>query len=207
MPPESKVFTNNKMSHTSNSIEVEQQFWVTNIESVQAWVKQNALFKYTNHQVDDYFTPAHSDYFAKKFPNEFFRVRNADGKFSTTFKYWYESDDQGHHSHCDEYETKVEDGEQFKKILQATGFTVRVTVDKIRTSYSYKNFEINIDVIKNLGSFCEIEIQGDYDSVADAQKQIEIFAKEIGIHNDEGAPDMTCGYAMMLFRKQEQISN
>jgi adenylate cyclase class 2 len=198
-----KLINKLNMGHNISSIEIEDRFWVVDLSPLKNWLKKNATFKFANRQVDEYFTPAHKDYLANKYPNEFFRIRNEEGRFSTTYKFWYAVDNNGHHSHCDEFETEIANGDQFKKMMMAMGFTPRITVDKTRSSYSYKNFEIDIDEVKDLGSYCEIEIEGEYQDIDDAHKQIAEFAKKLGVTGIEGGPDMTGGYAMMIARAQK----
>lgn len=189
------------MGHKADSIEIEDKFWVPNTKPLLNWLSKNAKFEYKKRQIDEYFTPAHVDWLAEKYPNEFFRIRNADGDFSANYKFWYKTKTDHKGSHCDEFETDLDDGDQFKKMILAMGFKSRITVDKIRSSYQYKNFEIDIDEVKDLGTFCEIEIESDYIDIPDATNQIKNFATKIGVSDISDGPDMSGGYAMMLFRK------
>jgi predicted adenylyl cyclase CyaB len=192
------------MSHNSNSIEIEQKFYLPDSKPLTTWLEKNAKFKHRDQQVDVYYTPAHNDYLAKDYPTEFFRIRNSEGKFSTTYKNWHEIDENLNHAYCDEFETEISNGDQFQKMILALGFTARITVDKVRSSYEYHDCEIDIDEIKGLGSFCEIEIHGEYSDVAEAHKQIEKLAQEMGITDFKDGPDTTGGYAMMIFRQNTQ---
>ena len=62
--------------------------------------------------------------------------------------------------YCDEFETKIGSIEQFRKILSALNFRSIVTVDKLRKIYTYKDYEVAIDSVKDLGDFVEIEYIG-----------------------------------------------
>lgn len=64
----------------------------------------------------------------------------------------------GDHNAFHEYETKIENFEQTKKLLEAIGFNVFCIVDKKRTSYSYKNCTINIEDIRDYKPAIELEI-------------------------------------------------
>ena len=61
---------------------------------------------------------------------------------------------------CDEYETSLGDMEQLRKILLALNFKSIVTVDKVRNTWTYQDYEIAIDSVKNLGDYVEIEYIG-----------------------------------------------
>ena len=89
--------------------------------------------------------------------------------------------ENGKSGHCDEYKTEIEDIIQARKIFEALNFKFLVTVDKLRKTWKYKDYEIDIDSIKGLGDFVEIEYIGNED--ADPKKITEEmikFLKEIG---------------------------
>jgi len=96
------------------------------------------------------------------------------------YKDWQYNDD-GKSNHCNEFETKIEDLDVFKKILEALNFRSLTVVDKLRKSWSYNDYEISIDEVATLGSFVEVEYTGS--NSVDPQKVAEEmthFLTEIG---------------------------
>jgi predicted adenylyl cyclase CyaB len=186
----------------ANNIEVELKFRVKDKPRLLSWLRANAKLESQNRQIDDYYTPAHRNFFAKEFPDEFLRIRRSGEKASITYKFWNTTGDNKQYSHCDEYETDVENGDQIEKIFKALDLKLVVTVDKNRSSYRYKNFEIEVDDIAEIGTVCEIEIKGGYESVTEAHKQICDLAELLGFSESDRGGDMKLGYALMIMKKK-----
>lgn len=161
--------------------EIEIQVQVEKPEKLIAFLKKQAVFKYKNHQIDGYFVPAHRNFLDKKPIEEWLRVRESDAKASITYKKWYYQK-SGRSTHCDEYETNIENADQFKKILRALDFKPVVTVNKVREVYSYLEYEIAIDSVKGLGNFIEIESEAkkDKDPTKTTQEMIK-FLKDLQV--------------------------
>ncbi len=139
-----------------NDIEIEIQVNIENNKPLLDFLEKNAEFKSEKHQVDEYFSPTHRDFLAVRPIKEWLRLRNAGRNHSITYKNWH-FDKNGKSHYCDEFETKIEDLNQVKKILSVLNFKPIVKVDKIRKSWIHKDYEISLDLIKGLGSFVEIE--------------------------------------------------
>ncbi|MEK6935118.1 MAG: class IV adenylate cyclase [Nanoarchaeota archaeon] len=86
------------------------------------------------------------------------RIRNINDKTILTFKgsSLLEKD-----SAWLEWENEIADSEVLKKLLLSNGFVELVTIKKNRKKFIFQDFEINYDEVENLGSFVEIELQGD----------------------------------------------
>lgn len=141
------------------SIEIEIQVQVEKIKPLENFLKKNAKFEGEYHQIDEYFTPAHRNFIAKKPTDEWLRLRNANGKFSINYKNWHHDKDGKSH-HCDEHETEVVDINKMRYIFESIDIKPIVVVDKIRKIYRYKKYEIALDEVKKLGDFVEIEYKG-----------------------------------------------
>jgi len=137
-------------------IEVEIQVEAENIQPLIELMEKSGKFLFEEHQIDQYYTPLHRDFRNKKPIEEWLRLRNSDGKYSVTYKNWHR-DKNKKAVHCDEYETTLGDIDQLEKILKILNFTTVVKVDKSRKAYMYKEYEIALDKVKNLGNFIEIE--------------------------------------------------
>jgi len=165
----------------NNNIEIEIQVNVENPKPLIEFLKANGNFQSEKHQLDEYFSPAHRDFLATRPVAEWLRLRDADGKYSINYKNWH-FDENGKSHYCDEFETKIEGIEQARKILSVLNFKPIVAVDKLRKIWTFGDYEIAIDSVKNLGDFVEIEYIGK-DEKADPKKITEEminFLKKIG---------------------------
>ena len=158
-----------------NNTEIEIQVNIENSKSLIEFLKKNAEFKSEKHQIDEYFSPVHRDFVGVRPVNEWLRLRDSSGKYFINYKNWHREKD-GKSYHCDEYETKIEDLNQLKKILEVLNFKPLVKVDKIRKVWVYKNYEISVDSVKGLGGFVEIEYIGKNEK-ADPKKITEEMIK------------------------------
>ena len=163
------------------NVEIEIQVNIENSDPLIDFLEKNAKFKVKNHQVDEYFSPAHRDFVAVRPVNEWLRLRNSNGKYSINYKNWHR-EKNGKSHYCDEYETEIEDLFQFKNILNILNFRSLVKVDKVRKIWTYKNCEIAVDSVKGLGDFVEIEYIGKNEKVNPEEITEEMikFLKNIG---------------------------
>jgi adenylate cyclase class 2 len=188
-----------------NEIEVELKFMVQDEKKLRDWLEENAKLKFTNRQVDEYYTPAHRDFFAEKYPFEYLRIRKSGDDSSIAYKYWHSTGKEKEYSHCDEFETEIENAQTLKKIFSALNFKHLVTVDKTRSAYDFENFEIEVDDVKELGVVCEIEIKGRYESIDEARAQIMALARKLGFDESDRGDDLRMGYVYMLAKKKGML--
>jgi len=164
-----------------NDIEIEIQVKIENSKPLMEFLEKNADFRSEKHQIDEYFSPAHRNFIGVRPVKEWLRLRDSGGQYFISYKNWYfGKDGKGHY--CDEHETKTEDLTQIKKILEALNFKSIVKVDKLRKTWIYKNYEIAMDSVKELGDFVEIEYIGKEEKV-DPKKITEemvAFLKDMG---------------------------
>ena len=164
-----------------NDVEIEITVNIEHTKPLIEFLEKNTEFKSEKHQIDEYFSPAHRGFLDIRPVKEWLRLRDADGEYSINYKNWHYNKD-GKSYHCDEYETKVEDLSQIKKILNVLNFKPLVKVDKIRKTWLYKDYEIDMDSVKKLGDFVEIEYIGK-DKNVDPKKITEEmidFLKNLG---------------------------
>ncbi len=141
-------------------IEIEVQLRVSKTDKLIAFLENEAEFTGEAYQKDEYMVPQHRDFVAKKPVKEWLRVRESDKKSSVNYKNWH-YDESGRSTHCDEYETPVEDVDQMRKIFAAIDIKPLITVEKKRKTYRYKDYEVALDEITDLGSFVEVEYKGE----------------------------------------------
>ena len=60
-----------------NNIEIEIQVNIENSKPLIEFLEKNAEFKLEEHQIDEYFSPAHRDFVAVRPVNEWLRLRNS----------------------------------------------------------------------------------------------------------------------------------
>jgi len=144
-------------------------------------LKKNACFESKKHQIDEYFVPAHRNFINVRPAKEWLRLRNTDGVYSVNYKNWHINKvGKGHY--CDEYETRIQDQDQMKKIFKALDLKPIVTVSKQRENWIYKDYKISIDSVSGLGDFVEVEYIGrekDVEPEKITEEMIE-FLKGIG---------------------------
>lgn len=180
-------------------MEIEIKVKVEKTENLKSFLEKEAKKEYVDQQVDEYYTPAHRNFTVADPIVEWLRLRDSKGKFSINYKHWKHEED-GRSHYCDEYESKIENIENLRKILLATDFKHLVTVNKLRSVWTYKDYEISMDTVEDLGDFIEIEYKGNTENVVPAEitAQMETFLNDIGCGNLER--DFK-GYPYLLLEK------
>lgn len=84
-------------------------------------------------------------------------------------------------THADEYETKVDDVEAIRRLLEALDFRPLVTVDKTREEWQLPDVEVVFDHVIDAGDFVEFEYKADAATVEDATEQLEAFIASLGV--------------------------
>lgn len=161
--------------------EIEIQVQVDNIGALLDFLKTNGKFQEKRHQIDEYFTPSHRNFLGVRPAVEWLRLRDSNGVFSTTYKKWH-VDEEGKTQYADEYETKIENIDQLRKIFTVIDIKPLITVDKERDIWLYKDYEVAIDKIRGLGDFVEVEYKGENHEVdpKDVTTEMVKFLKDVG---------------------------
>lgn len=119
-------------------------------------MKEKLMFlgaKVTNklHQIDTYFK--HSK---DKNRDLLIRIRREGDQSKLTFK---GSTKDKEDIAWPEWENEIQNPDALEQLFLTNGIIKLCTINKKRTSYNYNNLEINYDVISELGTFVEVEIQ------------------------------------------------
>jgi adenylate cyclase class 2 len=151
--------------------------------------------------VDEYFYNKATSQFLPKEDmaiTECLRIRQAgDAAYYTYKKDIFLVD--GAWSHSDEYETGVDDPETLRQALLKQQYTPLVVVDCQKTKYMWKEYEITLEDVTNLGVFLEIEHVADqHDDIALVKAQIREDMKKLGFTTLE---EVTTGKPEFLLRK------
>lgn len=163
------------------NLEIEIQANIENVIPLSEFLENKGAFKYENHQIDEYFTPAHRDFVETHPVKEWLRLRNSDGKYSLNYKNWYYDENGKSMSYCEEREIKIDDIFKLKDILDFLNFKSLVVVDKIRKVRKFKDYEIAVDKVEDLGDFVEIEYIGSANGAEPTQiiAEMKAFLKNL----------------------------
>jgi len=142
-----------------STIEIEIQVQIEHLAPLKAFLEKSAQFTGERQQIDEYYSPAHKDYLATKPVAEWLRLRQEGDRQSVTYKKWY-YEANGKSTHADEYETSVAEVDKLRLIFQALDIKHLITVNKLRRTYRYEDYEIALDSIEGLGDFIEVEYKG-----------------------------------------------
>ena len=141
------------------NIEIEIQTRVQKSDVLLNFLEKEAKFISENNQIDEYFTPAHKNFVSIKPIEEWFRIREENGKYTINYKKWHYENGIG--TYADEYETDIGDKETARKIFIALDLKPLIIVNKTRKKFMYKDYEIAFDNVVGLGDFVEIEYKGE----------------------------------------------
>lgn len=149
-------------------------------------------------QVDAYYNAPHRDFLAPDAISEWLRIRTEERGTSVNFKRWHPVDALIK-THADEYETKVEDAEAIRRLLEALDFTPLVTVDKTREEWKLPEIDIVFDHVVDAGDFAEFEFKGDAENVGDATTRLEDFIASLDVQLGE---PINRGYPHILLGRE-----
>ena len=121
------------------------------------------------------------------------RLRRKNNDYYITYK-----DDvfeNGKWLYSDEYETKVESIEMIKNIFKKLGLVKFIEIDNKKETYTYNNYEIVIENVKDLGIFMEVEYCTNEDvDVKKVKKEIQNFINSLDLNVSKelnmGKPEM-----------------
>ncbi|MFC0866380.1 class IV adenylate cyclase [Sphaerimonospora cavernae] len=178
--------------------EVEQKYQVKDIAALKtALEKRAAKPGSTTRQVDTYYNAPHRDFLAPDTVSEWLRLRESDHGDSVNYKQWLPAG-AVIKTHCDEFETPVEDIEALRRTLQALDFTILVTVEKVREEWVVPGLvEVAFDTVTGAGDFVEFEFKGEAADAEAAIAQLDTFIAsldvELGERINRGYPHILLG--------------
>lgn len=179
------------------NIEVEIKVKVDNLSEIKEKVSKMGKLVKVIKQIDDYYIPAHRDFFARK-PHtvEWLRIRTNPGKIVLEYMRSINPKEDGDHDYAEEYETEILDKSETEKILGFLDFKKVVTIEKDREYWMCGKMEVALDTVKDLGTYVEAEAKGDFKDEAEAKTECIKFLENLGIKDVEnnfiklGYPDL-----------------
>lgn len=122
------------------------------------------------------------------------RIRENNGKFIFTVK-----QPQSNELDAEEHETEITDSAEFKEALILMGYKPVVEIHKVRRKAKYKDYEICLDDVKELGSFVEVEKITEEENAEEIQEELFKFLESLGIKRENR---VTNGYDTLVYLKQ-----
>ena len=141
-------------------------------------------------QVDTYYSPPHETFLGK---SKFLRLRvtRARGVVKASFEYHVPF---GRYA-AREHEVKIDDWQTMRHILRSLGFKQEMQVIKKREEWQWSQIEIEIDQVRGLGTFIELEVMGKTQTAA--LKLIDKLAVQLEFQPSQ----QVIGYFKLLMRK------
>jgi len=148
---------------------------------------KNAEFKGIDHQIDTYFKV------------DFGRLKLREGKIENCLIYYQRSNKKGP-KQSDVVLFKSEPKSSLKEIL-IKALSILVVVDKKREIYFIDNVKFHIDIVKDLGTFIEIEAIDSDGNIGKNKllKQCQFFLDLFNISQDDL---ISVSYSDLLLQKQ-----
>jgi adenylate cyclase class 2 len=186
----------------SGNVEVEIKIPLSKkiFEKIRRFLKKSAKFIGSSNEIDKYYNSPHRNFLAKKHPIEYLRIRTKNGsKSSCTYKFVH-NNRKGQRIRSDEYETGIENSEQLEKIFNVLNFDNFLTIDKERKTYEVKHdFEVDMDKVKGLGYFIEIETLRTFGTSRKTFNRVCTFATKLGLDPAKMDKD---GYVLLMMKKK-----
>ena len=172
-------------------IEVEAKARILDINDIRNKARKIGKYKGKQKKIDDYYTLENLN----KYPGKSLRIRKLDRIYQVNFKKSINFKNGIHAKK--EVEFKVSDINGFIKLIEDFGYKKWLRKEKETELYEIrKNFHIEINMVKGLGSFIEVEYLADIDKVDKARTEVIGIMKKLGF---SGGEFVKKGYTKMLW--------
>jgi predicted adenylyl cyclase CyaB len=164
-------------------------------------IKEIAVFDKKGKKADDYFAIQKLPFY---YPKKAFRIRALPDKFEVNFKKWLKNYWTKDIVVKQEFEFKLKGKDEVEDLLELfkdLGFTEWVKKIKYNETYKWKkdkNVSIELNNVKHLGYFIEIEYIAQQKDIDKARNKIREAMKDLGVQPEQ--IDNT-GYTKMLWYK------
>ena len=123
----------------------------------------------------------------------FLRLRRSKGKVLFTIK-----QPQSNELDCIEHETEIADPEEFAAALLLMGYREVMRYSKSRRKANYREYEICLDEVSNLGTFVEVEKITETEDAETVQNELFNFLESLGARREDR---IVQGYDTLFFLK------
>lgn len=184
-------------------LEIETKIKLDNseVKKFRRRIKEIAVFEKKGKKADDYFAVQKTPF---DYPKKAFRVRALKNKFEVNFKKWLKIHWTKDIVVKQEFEFtlyKKEEVEDILELFKDLGFTEWVKKIKYNETYQWKkdkHVSIELNKVKHLGYFIEIEYLAQLRNLDKARRRIREVMKELNVRPEQ--IDNT-GYTKMLWYK------
>lgn len=128
----------------------------------------------------------------------FLRIRTTAGKHVLSIKKPLAGE---HHLSKTEHQTEVIDRKETESLLEIMGYYPSLELRKTRTIGHYKDYEICLDEVENLGSFIEIEKISDQNPSL-VRQELQTLLFSLGISQEDEVDE---GYDILMFKKLGRV--
>ena len=176
-------------------IEVEAKIKIQNPEEFREKISKIAKLIKKEKKIDDYYTLES----LKEYPKKSLRVRKTNHNYKINFKQHLSFINGVHAKNEQEFTTS--DIKNFLSLIKDFGF--RKWLTKVKHSESYeitKNFHIEINNVKKLGWFVEVEYLAKQSEIAKVRSEILKVMKQLTLNKK---PIIKDGYTRLLWDKRE----
>ncbi len=193
--------TNRNMAR---EIEIKIALVDSEIKKLKSWLKKNASFEKEIYQKEFYLNnPKNTFYYTHKKgfkdSEHYLRVRFENENLgSVCLKIFAIDQILDTAENIDEIEFQTNKPDESLKLLEKLGYTDKLLLEKKREVYVYKDFEIVLDDVTNLGHFAEFELKSDdgKSNIKDEWNKIRKLIKGIGFKRIK---EQHRGYISMLW--------
>lgn len=183
----------------NSDVEIEIKFPLQNANDVVGFLNKKAKAGLQNiYQKDTYYSPSHRNFIGYKYPYEWLRLRESAKGASLDYKHFH-PENVRKTDYCDEFQTGISNAETLKKILLSLNFKEVIVVEKTRNIWYYKDAEIAIDDVSDLGSFIELELTKKPASSKEGKEYLYNILKELNAK--VGEEDLS-GYPYRILEKK-----
>jgi predicted adenylyl cyclase CyaB len=174
-------------------IEVESKARIVNPERFRILAQKIGRYKGKERKVDDYYTLEN----LKKYPEKSLRIRKKSGKFHINFKQRISYNEGVYAKRETEFE--IVNLEDFVRLLNEFGFKRWLTKEKYTELYEIrKNFHIELNHLKKLGWFIEVEYLCNKKQIDMARKEVVKTMEYLGLKKNDIVKE---GYTRLLWNR------
>ncbi len=181
-------------------LEVETKVRIKNVSVLRKKIQKIARLEKKEKRADDYFALKRKIR-RHGYPKKAFRIRHAGNKYQINFKKWLKKYWDDYIVVKEEFEFETDHPDEFLALMFDLGFKQWLKKFKSSESYLYKKDKriiIEINKVKHLGYFMEIEYLCQLSEMKKAKRKIMNVLKELEIKKQE--VDNT-GYTKMLWKR------
>jgi adenylate cyclase class 2 len=178
-------------------LEVETKVKIDDYSSFKKKIEKIAKLSKKEIKIDNYFSIN-----KKGYPEKAFRVREKNNKYEINFKKWVKKYWTPYIVVKEEFEFGTDDPENLIFMMRDLGFSKWLKKEKKCLIYTYnknKKASIELNKVKRLGNFIEVEYLCQAKELSKAKKTIMQILKELDIKKEQ--IDNT-GYTKLLWKKK-----